>query len=175
MPEGPTITAPGGSTFEGSPLCAPSATCAVSCSVPVEQVDTVWRDITGAATLCSGPLYCFTRRALADSLDEEWAPTAPVQRALRDRLLDTPGRAAPVMSSASAVSHVARRAHAHVRAAVEAVDAVALSTDGPRNVTRAMEALDVWACGHLAAGAVGGCVWESVLVGCCPSLKRKQR
>lgn len=175
MPEGPTVSVPGGPTLEVSPLCTQTAVCSAPCSVPVEQVDTVWREITGAAALCSGPLYCFTRRALADSLADEWAPTDAVQQALRDRELDAPGRGAPVMTPGAAVAHVARRAHAHVASAVGSVDAVVLSTDGPRNVTRAIEALAVWARGAYAVGAVSGGLWESVLVGCCPSLKRKQR
>lgn len=173
LPEGPTVEIPCGPRLELSPLCAPSMTCCAPCSVPVEQVDTVWREITGAAALCSGPLYCFTRRALADSLEKDWAPTEAVQQALRDRELDAAGRGATVMTPATAVAHVATRAYSHVVATVDAVDAVVLSTDGPRNVTRAIETLAV--CSRAAYSSVGGGLWESVLVACCPSLKRKQR
>lgn len=173
MPEGPVVSAPSGTTFEGSPLCTPSTACSAPCSVPVEQIDTVWRDITGAAAMCAGPLYCFTRRALADSLETDWAPAEAVKQALRDRELAAPGRGAPVMTPATAVAHVAVRAQEHVAASVGAVDAVVLSTDGPRNVTRSIETLAVLS--RAAYCAVSGGVWEGVLVACCPSQKRKQR
>lgn len=175
MPEGPTASASGGPALETSPLCPPGTLCATPCSVPVELTDSVWRDVTGAAVLCSGALYCFTRRALADSLDGEWVPTEAMQQALRDRQLDAPGRGASVMTPAAAMSHVARRAHAHVMAAATVVEVVTLSTDGPRNVTRAVDSLTVWACGAYSASAVSGALWESVLVACCPSVKRKSR
>ncbi len=174
MPEGPIIERAHYSAIEASPL-ALTAAGQLPCAVPAELIDTVWRDVIGAALLLSGPLFCFTRRALADALEDEWSPTDAMQQALRDRMVGTSKRGAPVMSPSVAVCSVVQRAHAHARMTVEAVDAVVLSTDGPRVVTRAVEYLGVWSRTAFSPGSASGTLWEALVVGLCPSIKKKHR
>jgi hypothetical protein len=174
MPEGPTISEPCGPTLEASALSPTMAGCLPFC-VPPEQVDTVWRDVTGAALLLNSSLFCFTRRAFADLLEEEWTPTDAMQQALRARELEAPNRSAPVMHSSTAAVGVVQRVRAHVLATIGVVDKVVLSTDGPRYVTRAVESLGVWARAACHVHCASGSLWEAFVIGLCPSLKRKHR
>lgn len=175
-PQGPSAPASGAaSATECSPMW-PTAAGPLPRTVPHEQIDTVWRAVNGGSLTCAGMLFCFTRQAFADSLSNDWATKEQVQKALRDRELGICRRADPVMSSAEAVALVCRRASQHVAFATQEVDAIVHATDGPRNVSRAVEALSVWAKSAYSEKKAGGWLWESLIVALCPYVsKRKTR
>lgn len=148
-------------------------------AVPDQCVNAVWREVIGGACLASGPLFCFSRRGLQDSLLHDWKPKDEVARALRERAIATAlrPRAAAVMLPSHAMELMAQRARRHVAAVVTAIDNNVKTVDGPPIVTRVVEALNAWSNAVYSSANLNP-LWESAVAHFCspetPTGKRRR-
>lgn len=139
--------------------------------LPLESVEMVWREVVGGAAVTSGPLFCFSRQAFAETLVQDWLPKEAVATAVREQT-----RSVPVMLPAEAMKLLAKRAHEHVAKVVTDVDNFVQTCEGPAIVTRAMETLNAYANSVYPHSAINP-LWESCIMHfCCPpTIKKRHR
>jgi len=113
--------------------------------IPLDAIETPWREVVGGALVGTGPLFCFSRKAFEDSLLLDWKPREAVARALELRELCGNERPGAVMLPSTAMELMGNRARRHVADVVGGVDNMVKSVDGPPFVTRVVETLNTWA------------------------------
>jgi hypothetical protein len=174
FPEGPDAQVEGWVCPRPTSPFMDGVACASPKCVPPESIEMVWRELVGGASLCTGSLSCFTRKAFEASLLHDWKPRPAVARALEARELDGGGRPTPVMRPGAAMQLVAERAVKLVADVVTSIDNNVHATDGAPYAVRVAESLNAWSNSVYTAPHANP-LWESAITHFCSPMAPRKR